>query len=151
MAREEKAIFTVLCLIYDENGNILVEDRKKPDWPGISLPGGHIEAGESFTCAAIREVWEETGLTIQNPRLCGVKQFPSGADTRYVVFFYKANEFSGTLRSSDEGEVFWIKRAELHKYKTVADFEEHLQVFENDQINEFYYERNDENWTVKLF
>ncbi len=151
MARKENAIFTVLCLIYDKNGNILVEDRKKPDWPGISLPGGHIEPGESFTQAAIREVWEETGLKMENPRLCGVKQFQSGQDTRYVVFLYKSNEYSGTLRSSDEGEVFWIKRSELSQYQTVADFEQHLQIFENEALNEFYYEQKNGNWIVKLF
>ena len=37
-------------------------DRKKRDWPGITFPGGHIESGESFTDAVIREVQEETGL-----------------------------------------------------------------------------------------
>lgn len=151
MAREEKAIFTVLCLISDENGNILVEDRKDPKWPGVSLPGGHVEPCESFTQAAIREVWEETGLTMEDPRLCGVKQFQTNEHTRYVVFLYKATKYSGTLHSSDEGEVFWIKRNELHKYLVVEDFEEHLQVFENDEINEFYYEQKDGNWNVKLF
>ena len=54
MAREEKAIFTVLCMIYDDDGNILVEDRLDPSWPGICFPGGHVEPGESFTDAAIR-------------------------------------------------------------------------------------------------
>ncbi|MBQ8910457.1 MAG: NUDIX domain-containing protein [Oscillospiraceae bacterium] len=151
MAREEKAIFTVLCLISDENGNILVEDRKDPKWPGVSLPGGHVEPCESFTQAAIREVWEETGLTMEDSRLCGVKQFQRNEHTRYVVFLYKATKYSGTLHSSDEGEVFWIKRNELHKYLVVEDFEEHLQVFENDEINEFYYEQKDGNWNVKLF
>ena len=73
MAREEKAIFTNLCMITDANGNLLVEDRKDPNWPGICFPGGHVEPGEAFTDSVIREVWEETGLTIEDPRLCGVK------------------------------------------------------------------------------
>ncbi len=151
MAREEKAIFTVLCLISDENGNILVEDRKDPKWPGVSLPGGHVEPNEPFTQAAIREVQEETGLTMEDPRLCGVKQFQANEQTRYVVFLYKATKYSGTVHSSDEGEVFWIQRNELHKYLVVDDFEEHLKVFENENLNEFYYEQKNGNWNVKLF
>ena len=151
MAREEKAIFTVLCLISDENGNILVEDRKKRDWPGVSLPGGHVEPEESFTQAAIREVQEETGLTMENPRLCGVKQFQENENTRYVVFFYKASKYTGILRSSVEGEVFWISRNDLHKYRFVDDFEEHLKIFDNDALNEFIYEHKNGNWTIKLY
>lgn len=151
MARDEKAIFTVLCLISDKNGNILLEDRKNLDWPGVTLPGGHVESCESFTQAAIREVQEETGLHMINPRLCGVKQFQKNENIRYVVFLYKADQFTGTLQSSDEGEVFWASRNELHKYRLVADFEEHLKVFENDEYNEFYYEKNGENWNIKLF
>lgn len=151
MTREEQAIFTVLCMVYDNHGNILVEDRKDPDWPGVSLPGGHVEPEESFTAAAIRETLEETGLRIKNPRLCGVKQFQHKENTRYVVFLYKANQFTGTLTSSSEGEVFWVNRKELNRYHLVDDFKELLSVFENDMINEFYYEKNQGNWNVKLF
>ena len=151
MAREEKAIFTVLCLISDKNGNILVEDRKDPKWPGVSLPGGHVEPNEPFTRTAIREVQEETGLTMVNPRLCGVKQFQTDKGARYVVFLYKATEYTGSLHSSDEGEVFWVKRNDLQNYRLVDDLEEHLMVFENEALNEFYYEHENNNWKVKLF
>ena len=65
MAREENAIFTVLCMVYDDNGNILVEDRIDPSWAGIALPGGHVEPEESFTQAAIRETREEVGLRLE--------------------------------------------------------------------------------------
>ena len=75
MARSEQAIFTNLCMVYDDAGNILVEDRLDPDWPGLCFPGGHVEPGESFVESVIREVWEETGLTIEKPTLCGTKQF----------------------------------------------------------------------------
>ena len=64
MASSEKAIFTNLCMIYDDAGNLLVQDRKDPQWPGITFPGGHVEPGESFVESVIREVYEETGLTI---------------------------------------------------------------------------------------
>ena len=139
MARKEQAIFTVLCMVSDGNGNILVEDRLDPDWPGICLPGGHVEPGESFTAAAIRETFEETGLVMEDPRLCGVKQFQTNDDARYVVFFFKASRYHGTLRSSSEGEVFWISRDSLTGHRLVPDLEEMLKVFESPDLNEFYY------------
>lgn len=150
MAREEKAIFTVLCMVYDDQGNILVENRKDPDWPGICFPGGHVEPGESFTNAAIRETFEETGLTVSNLKLCGVKQFQTREDARYVVFFYKTNQFSGTLQSSDEGEVFWISRKDLVDYHLVEDFLDMVKVMEQDDLNEFYYYKDRDQWGLKL-
>ena len=67
MSRSEQAIFTNLCMVYDHAGNILVQDRLDPSWPGLCFPGGHVEPGESFVDSVIREVWEETGRTIQSP------------------------------------------------------------------------------------
>lgn len=146
----EKAIFTNMCMIYDHAGNILVQDRKNPDWPGITFPGGHVEPGEAFAESVIREVWEETGLTIENPVLCGTKQFQTKEDARYVVFFFKADRFSGELKSSDEGEVFWIPRDTLGNYPLAPDFEDMLRIFESDSLSEFYYYKEDGNWKMKL-
>ncbi len=150
MARNELAVFTTLIMVENEKGQLLVENRKDPDWPGICFPGGHVEKGESFTAAAIRETFEETGLTIENPRLVGVKQFQTKRDERYVVFFYKATQFTGTLASSDEGEVFWIDRAELQNRTLVSDFMEMLKVFVSPELNEFYYYKEEDKWGLKL-
>lgn len=150
MSRSEQAIFTNLCMVYDHAGNILVQDRKDPDWPGLCFPGGHVEPCESFVNAVIREVWEETGLTIENPKLCGTKQFQTKDGERYVVFFYKTDRFSGELRSSEEGEVFWIPRDTLPHYTLCDDFEGMLKVFEDDDLNEFYYYKEDGSWKLKL-
>ena len=150
MARKEQAIFTVLCMVSDGNGNILVEDRLDPDWPGNCLPGGHVEPGESFTAAANRETFEETGLVMEDPRLCGVKQFQTNDDARYVVFFFKASRYHGTLRSSSEGEVFWISRDSLTGHRLVPDLEEMLKVFESPDLNEFYYYKDGNDWGLKL-
>ena len=150
MSRAEQVILTNLCMVYDREGNILVQDRKDPGWPGICFPGGHIEPGESFVESVIREVWEETGLTIENPILCGTKQFPTRNGERYVVFFYKANRYHGELKSSDEGEVFWIPREDLNKYQMVEDFLDMVKVFEDDDLSEFYYYKEDGNWKLKL-
>ena len=99
---------TTLCHL-ERDGKYLMlhriskkNDENKDKWIGV---GGHVEPGEAFTKAVIREVWEETGLTIEHPRLCGLKQFPEEDGTRYIVMLYKANQFSGELRSSCEGNV----------------------------------------------
>lgn len=150
MARAESAVFTNMCMVYDGKGNILVQDRKNPDWPGITFPGGHVEPGESFVGSVIREVKEETGLDIQNPVLCGTKQFQDRNGSRYVVLFYKTNRYSGQLRPSDEGEVFWIPRSTLSDHTLANDFDEMMKVFESDELSEFYYYKKDGKWEYSL-
>ena len=150
MSRSEQAIFTTLCMVYDDAGNILVQDRIDPSWPGLCFPGGHVEPGESFVESVIREVWEETGLTIENPTLCGTKQFQTKRGERYVVFFCKTNRFSGELRSSHEGNVFWVSRKNLKQYTLVDDFMDMVKVFESDDLSEFYYYTDNDQWKLKL-
>lgn len=71
MKRTENVELTVLCLL--RSGSKLLQNRVKDDWKGFALPGGHIERDESIVDAVIREMQEETGLTILEPKLCGVK------------------------------------------------------------------------------
>jgi len=151
MSKSEKAIMTALCMVYS-GSRILMQNRVKEDWRGVTFPGGHIEKAESFIEGIRREILEETGLTIHNPKLCGVKQFQTDEDERYVVLLFKANEFDGELVSSDEGEIFWAERDRLSHYALVNNFAELLSVFDNDDINEMTYEHGaDENdWKVKL-
>ena len=66
MTRTETVAFMNLCMIC--NGDrVLVQDRQKKDWPGMIFPGGHVQEGESFIEAVIREIREKTGLTISAP------------------------------------------------------------------------------------
>lgn len=152
MSVTEKAIMTVLCMIYDGN-KILLQDRVKKDWRGLTFPGGHVEKEESFVKAVIREMKEETGLLIHNPQICGVKQFQTDSDERYVVLLFKTNQFEGELCSSDEGEMVWIDRTELFTKPLVKDFFDLLKVFDDINLNEFKYDENHENntWTIGLY
>ena len=72
MDRTERVELTVLCLLCRDN-QILLQNRVKNDWSGFAPPGGHVEPGESIVDAVIREMKEETGLTIRHPKLCGIK------------------------------------------------------------------------------
>lgn len=151
MAKSEAAVFTNMCMVYDDFGNVLVIDRQKKDWPGITFPGGKVERGESFVDSVTREVEEETSLKVEKLELCGIKQFQDEKDARYVVLLYKTNHFSGNLRSSDEGDVYWIKRNELLNYSLANDFKEMVEVMENDDFSEFFYFKDEENeWDFKL-
>lgn len=148
MAKVENVILTNMCMIYDKD-KILVQDRVDPNWGGVTFPGGHVEPCESFVDSVIREVKEETGLTISNLQICGTKQWTDHKKNyRYVVLFYKTNTFSGDIKSSDEGEVFWIKKEDLKNYKLADGFELMLKVFLNDNLSENYYWFEDGNWKV---
>ena len=76
-------------------------------------------------------------LTVENPVLCGVKQFQDGR--RYVVLLYRASRFTGVLRSSDEGRVFWTPLAELPQARLADSFQDMLEVFLADSPRELYY------------
>ena len=151
MDRTENTELTTMCMISDGT-KILVQDRNRQDWSGISFPGGHVEHGESFVAAVKREVKEETGLEIENPVLCGIKQWPNESGARYIVLFFKTNKFSGELRSSEEGRVFWIERDELTQYRLATDFLDMVRIMENPSLTEFYYSQ-DENgqWKKQIF
>ena len=148
MGRAEKVELTVLCLL-TRGEEILLQNRVKKDWRGYTLPGGHIEPGESVVEAVVREMKEETGLTVFGPELCGIKQFP-GAEGRYLVFLFRSDSFEGELRSSAEGKMEWIRRDRLKEYETVADLAELLRVMESRDLTEFQYVVRGDQWDVIL-
>lgn len=148
MGRTEHVELTTLCLIR-RGEEILLQDRLKKDWPGLTLPGGHVEPGESIVDSVIREMKEETGLTIKNPRLRGLKQFPI-AGGRYLVFLFEATEFEGELVSCAEGQVAWHPRDRVAVLPSVKDLEDLLRVMERDDLTEFIYLPDGDGWKMSL-
>lgn len=151
MDRTQKTEIVNMCMIY-KDGLVLVQDKVHDEWGGLTFPGGHVERNEAFTDAVIREVLEETGLTITAPMLCGIKDWVNDDDSRYMVLFYKTNKFSGEIQSSQEGEVFWIQLDELLSMddRLSLDMKDMIKVFLNDDLSEFFYYHENEKWKYIL-
>lgn len=144
----ERVEFTNMCMICD-GSRVVVIDRKNQDWPGVTFPGGHVELGESFTDAVIREAKEETGLDIYSPQLCGIKDWVEN-ECRHVVLFYKTNRFDGVLQSSNEGEVWWADMEQLPSLQLSLDMQDMIRVFVEDDLSEFFYRQDGDQWVYDL-
>jgi len=118
-----------MCMLYREDGSFLVELRKKNDWPGLNFPGGHIEPSESVPSSVRREMKEETGLEVGELTPCGYYEWNvPNEETRHLALLFRSGDFSGELKSSDEGPVFWIKENEVRSYPLSQDFEDILKL-----------------------
>ena len=149
MAKVERVVLTNMCMVC-QGDKILVQERVDPHWSGICFPGGHVEEGESFVESVKREVFEETGLEIVAPMLCGVKQWiQRNGEYRYIVFFYKTNQFKGEIKDSKEGRVFWIDRKDLKNFTLADGFESMIEVFEREDLSENYHWFEEGVWKVE--
>lgn len=139
MSRKSEIELTSMCLIYDDE-RILVQEKVGTKYEGgLVFPGGHVEDNESLKESVIREMKEETGLTIKNPQLCGIKDWIQEDGSRYIVILYKANEYEGEIQSSREGRIFWLDRKDIPNAHLIWNMRELLEIFETDQYSEFFF------------
>ena len=136
MARSSLWEIANMIMIEDEEGNVLVEKRLKNDRPGITFPGGHVEKDETILESVISEAYEETGYHIENPLFCGFMEWEFEEGIRYIGFLYKTKTFSGTLKASEEGEVFWIKKKDLFTYPLSQDLDKLFEILESRPYSE---------------
>lgn len=152
MKRITNTVLTNMCMIENDNGEVVVQDRVGK-WSGIAFPGGHVENGESFNDSVIREIKEETGLTISNVKLCGVKDwYDEENNIRNIILLYKTKDFKGELLDeTSEGKVFWTKLENIKNLNTADSFLESVEIFTNDSLNEFFFEKTNTNeWKKRL-
>ncbi len=117
-----------LCYLMDGERTLMLHRTKKKNdvhegkWNGL---GGKFETGETPEECAIREVKEESGLLMKNPRMHGFITFPMFDGKKdWYVFLFTASKFEGELIDSHEGKLEWIPNEELLK----------LNLWEGDRI-----------------
>ena len=110
-------LLATLCYIKRDDCTLMVHRNKKPNdihegkWNGL---GGKFEAGETPEECVIREVLEESGLSIQSPTYCGLLVFTNFKGNDWYVFVFTASKFTGELIDSPEGRLEWIPDDKLH-------------------------------------
>ena len=125
MEHTEQVILTNLCMIRS-GSKILVEDK------------------EPVVDSVIREMKEETGLTIENPSLCGIKEWINEDGSRYIVFLFRADRFSGELVSSEEGRVFWMEKEDVLKSHWIWHMDGLLRIMADGEFAELYLDAADD-------
>ena len=143
MERTERVTLTNMCMIRSGT-KVLVEEKVGKDAGGIIFPGGHVEPGEPVTDSVIREMREETGLTIERPKLCGVKEWINPDGSRYVVFLFTADRFTGELRSSEEGRVFWLEQDQVLESNWIWHMDGLMKIMANGEYTEMYLDPADD-------
>lgn len=151
MDRAQKTEIVNMCMVYKDD-LVLIQDKLDEEYKGLCFPGGHVELNESLTDAVIREVFEETGLIIESPMLCGTKDWVNDDGSRYLALFYKTDKFSGDIRSSEEGEIFWMPLEELLSMddRLSLDMKDMIKIFLNDNLSEFFYYKDNGKWEYEL-
>jgi 8-oxo-dGTP diphosphatase len=150
MERTENVTLTNMCMIYDDKGNVLVEEKVGKNYKGLIFPGGHIEKDEPIVDSVIREIYEETRLTISNLKMCGVKDWITEERNRYIVFLYKTSTYSGNIQSSSEGKVFWMPLEKLTSKEPFWHMDKMLDLFCGSEYSELYLEGEHGNRTPIL-
>ena len=125
---QKRIKLTIMCMVYNEDGSFLVENRLKKDWPGLTFPGGHVEDDELIEEAVIREMKEETGLELSEIEPRGYIEWNEfGDDVRHLAMLFRTKKYKGSLKSSKEGEIFFIEEKDIGNYLLSNDFEKIYQ------------------------
>lgn len=135
---------TTLCYIENDRGEYLMLHRtkKKNDlntgkWIGV---GGKFEADETPEECLLREVYEETGLTLTGYRFRGIVTFLSDQWEDEYMHLFTANKYEGTLCDCNEGELAWVPKNDILK----------LNLWEGDHIFLRELLENDRFFSLRL-
>lgn len=144
-ARETVELMNMCMIREPESGRVLVLDKRQ-GYRGRTFPGGHLEPGEAVVPSVVREIREETGLTVEKLRFCGVKDWLE-EDHRCLLFLFAADRFSGTLvPDGEEGPLSWMTLEELRSSAMAEGFDRTLRMFLEEELCEFFVDAQD-RWT----
>ena len=131
-----------MYMITDPEGRVLVQERlpiPSNTWGGLTFPGGHVEPGETVVASVIREVREETGLSITNVVPAGyIQWYNPERQSQYFVFLFKTSSYSGELKGSTEDNVKRITLDEMLPDALKKKKKKYLAVFQNEDIPQAY-------------
>lgn len=139
----EKSELTTLCYIEKDNQYLMMHrvskenDINKDKWIGV---GGHFEEGESPEECLLREVLEETGLTLTGWRFRGLITFCTENYPTEYMCLYTADEFSGELSDCKEGILKWIDKEQIGR----------LNLWEGDRLFLELLRREEPFFSLKL-
>ena len=134
---------TTLCYIEKDDCYLMLHRVKKENdanrdkWIGV---GGKFEEGEMPEECLLREVQEETGLTLTKYQFRGIVTFVSDEwETEYMHLF-TADEYHGTVKECDEGELVWVPKEKI----------EQLNIWEGDKVFLRILQKNSGFFSLKL-
>lgn len=134
---------TTLCYIEKDDSYLMLHrvskknDVNKDKWIGV---GGHFEAGESPEDCLLREVKEETGLTLTSYRFRGLLTFVFNDNEAEYICLYTADGFEGEITDCDEGTLEWVSKKKIPE----------LNLWEGDKIFFGLLNRNEPFFSMKL-
>lgn len=134
---------TTLCYIEKDDSYLMLHrvkkenDINKDKWIGV---GGHFEASETPEECLLREVYEETGLTLTSWKLRGIITFITDTALAEYMFLYTADGYTGEIGECDEGVLEWVKKSELCQ----------LPIWEGDKVFFRLLEDKEEFFSLKL-
>ena len=117
MSRTENVELAVVCLLED-GGRALLQNRKKEDWHGWALPGGHVEPGETELETAAREIREETGIeVIIDPTFREIVSYSPKKDTQKDVIYFlaRAKTFDYVPQEEEIAQIRWVELGRVHE------------------------------------
>lgn len=123
-ARRYKVVPRSLIFLFDEHDRVLLikGSKTKRLWAGLyNGIGGHIERGEDIQEAAIRELWEETGITDVGLCFCGQIMVDVSEDTGVAIFLFRGQYGGDDFKPSAEGQLAWVPIDQLDEVPTVED------------------------------
>jgi 8-oxo-dGTP diphosphatase len=129
----KKPVVGVGALILDGDKILLEQRKNEPSKGKWSVPGGLVELGESMEDAVVREVKEETGLDVYEPRLVDVVNYVSYGERGAVMYHYVIVDYLVAVRSgkpkaaSDAAALKWVPFNELEQYDLTESFRQFFE------------------------